>query len=59
VHREFRLHPAAGTTAVRRHVGRVLRNPLSRDRLGRARDAVVLPLDEWRLRRRAAAEVGG
>ena len=50
VHREFRLRRAAGTVALPTHLGRALRRPLSRERLGRARDALQLPLDEVLLR---------
>ena len=45
VHKEFRLWRAAATESPIRHVARALRRPTSRDALGRARDAVTLPVD--------------
>ena len=45
VHKEFRLWRAAETESPFRHLGRALRRPVSRGALGRARDAVTLPLD--------------
>ena len=45
VHKEFRLWRAAGTESPIRHVARALRRPTSRDALGRARDALTLPVD--------------
>jgi anaerobic magnesium-protoporphyrin IX monomethyl ester cyclase len=56
VHREFRLRRAAGTTSAVAHVARAAVRPTSRERLGRARDAVLLPVDEHLLRRRARSE---
>jgi radical SAM superfamily enzyme YgiQ (UPF0313 family) len=45
VHKEFRLHQAAGTTDLAAHVARVLRSRGSRRALGRVRDALTLPFD--------------
>jgi anaerobic magnesium-protoporphyrin IX monomethyl ester cyclase len=45
VHKEFRLHRAAGTTAPATHVVRAVRARGSRHALGRVRDALTLPLD--------------
>jgi radical SAM superfamily enzyme YgiQ (UPF0313 family) len=46
IHKEFRLQQAAGTVSPTTHLVRAARGVSSRDRLGRARDAVTLPLDE-------------
>jgi len=46
VHKEFRLRRAAGTTSPAVHVARAVVRPVSRERLGRMRDAVTLPMDE-------------
>ncbi len=51
VHREFRLRQAAGTVSPATHLARAARKIGSRDRLGRARDAVTLPLDQLLLDR--------
>ena len=65
VHKEFRLQKAAGTRSPARHLARAAARVGSRDRLGRARDALTLPFDEWQLRRlqrseqRRAKGVGG
>ena len=56
VHREFRLRGVAGTTSVATHLARAAARPARRDRLARARDAVLLPVDEHLLRRRARRE---
>ena len=56
VHREFRLRGVAGTTSVATHLARAAVRPARRDRLARARDAVLLPVDEHLLRRRARHE---
>jgi anaerobic magnesium-protoporphyrin IX monomethyl ester cyclase len=56
VHKEFRLRKAAGTRSPARHLARAAANVGSRDRLGRARDALTLPLDEWHLRRLQRSE---
>ena len=45
VHKEFRLRRAAGTVSPATHVARALRRMTARDRLGRAKDALTLPLD--------------
>ena len=45
VHKEFRLHRAAGTTAPVAHLARAVRSRGSRKALGRVRDALTLPLD--------------
>ena len=46
VHKEFRLRRAAGTRSPARHLARAVSRPVSRERAGRLRDAVTLPLDE-------------
>jgi radical SAM superfamily enzyme YgiQ (UPF0313 family) len=46
VHKEFRLHKAAGTASPLTHVVRALRTG-SREGLARARDAVTLPFDQF------------
>jgi anaerobic magnesium-protoporphyrin IX monomethyl ester cyclase len=59
VHKEFRLRRAAGTVSPMTHVARALRRMTARDRLGRAKDALTLPVDNLvlagmrRLERRA------
>ena len=55
VHKEFRLCQAAGTTSLVRHVSRALRRPVSRQRLGRVRDAATFARDERALQRAMAA----
>jgi radical SAM superfamily enzyme YgiQ (UPF0313 family) len=45
VHKEFRLRRAAGTVSLLTHVGRAARRVTARDRLGRLKDALTLPLD--------------
>jgi anaerobic magnesium-protoporphyrin IX monomethyl ester cyclase len=56
VHKEFRLRRAAETVSPAAHLARAARQPSSRDRLGRARDAVTLPLDQLRLDRMQRSE---
>jgi anaerobic magnesium-protoporphyrin IX monomethyl ester cyclase len=56
VHKEFRLQKAAGTRSPARHLARAAVHVGSRDRLGRARDALTLPFDEWHLRRLQRSE---
>jgi anaerobic magnesium-protoporphyrin IX monomethyl ester cyclase len=56
VHKEFRLQKAAATVSPATHLARAATNVGSRYRLGRARDALTLPLDEWRLRRLQRSE---
>ena len=56
VHKEFRLRTAAATVSPVTHLARAARHISSRDRLGRARDAVTLPFDELRLGRMQRAE---
>jgi anaerobic magnesium-protoporphyrin IX monomethyl ester cyclase len=56
VHKEFRLRKAAATVSPATHLARAARRFSSRDRLGRARDAVTLPFDELRLDRMQRAE---
>jgi anaerobic magnesium-protoporphyrin IX monomethyl ester cyclase len=51
VHKEFRLRKAAGTRMPAQHVANAARGVTSRERLGLARDAVTLPLDEFVLQR--------
>jgi anaerobic magnesium-protoporphyrin IX monomethyl ester cyclase len=59
VHKEFRLRRAAGTVSPAKHLVRALRGITARDRLGRAKDALTLPVDNLvlagmqRLERRA------
>ena len=50
VHREFRLHRAAGTAAPLVHLARAAGRPFSRRSIALARDAVLLPLDRAVLR---------
>src|SRR5581483_10580109 len=50
VHQEFRLRRAAGTVSPLTHLARAARR-LSRDRVARARDALMLPLDDAALSR--------
>ncbi len=45
VHKEYRLHRAAGTTAPAVHVAGAVRAGGSRQALGRLRDALTLPVD--------------
>lgn len=45
VHKEFRLHRAAGTAAAGVHLAGALRAPASRQAVARARDALTLPID--------------
>ena len=59
VHKEFRLHRAAGTVAPATHLVRVARGRGSRERLARARDAITLPADERILRRLTRTERQG
>ena len=56
VHKEFRLRQAADTVSPVAHLARAARRMASRDRLGRARDAVTLPFDQLRLDRMQRAE---
>lgn len=51
VHKEFRLQKAAGTRSPSTHLVRAARRPASRERLGRARDSLTLPLDQRALHR--------
>jgi anaerobic magnesium-protoporphyrin IX monomethyl ester cyclase len=46
IHREFRLRRAAGTTAPLVHLARAARRPTSRERLARAKDALLRPFGE-------------
>ena len=56
IHKEFRLEQAAASTGVFRHIARALRLPVTREHLGRVRDAVTLPFEERAMRRRMVGE---